>query len=844
MLALCCLAAGTPPAGDGGEVASAETSLEALQAERALDPEEPGLLVRYGRALGEAGDEDGELACLLLARDAYDRHETDDEAAVGKALRTLDKRLDAIDSSLGRLDSYRGKYVGELAQVLRLYGRNQKKLRNALDVAEAILRYRPGHVTARSIVDEVLAADPSLTDEANRLLALRELRRPRSFLVDWARRHRDWSSAGRASTPGYDVRCNIGYDVMQRAATSLEQVARFYSRFYGVDTGRQSGRTLVRLYRTRAEFLEDCGESDLPDAFRAFLRSSIAWSEEPGGRRILDDISFELYAYDPRDDGMPLEMLDTLLFHEASHQYMALAAGAWQAPAWLNEGAACYFEGVRIDEDGRVLPGLPATHRLRALHRQLDRRGNGAPDDADERAAWNAQRMLRSVAESPGDDFLTSEHYAVSWGIVYFLFHEQDEDGAYRFRPLLREAIAAAGRGVTSGGQLFDESVLAASGLTLASFAERWAASMTRLYEQDLDRVAHARELVERGERWFGQGEAGAAREAFLAALLRDPRSVSARLGLARLRSGSRDKADADDVLLWARQAWRAAVAAGDDAGREAAQVLADSVDPAGFRRIQAAEQTYREKVGAAVERQLARDRPRTALVLSRLFLDDVLGDEAHHALSRRLAAEGTRFSRTLAAFDGESLEGLFVSARGVRVEDGAIRVAVERPGVATLVCERAAAPSCQLRGELLLEDANTLVSLMLSEGEVLGTRGFCVRPALREDEVLPPTRYAPFDLVEPGQVAELQERFDERSARAVFDVGAPRAARTRPPVGEWVEFVLDRSDPAWLVLHVGGQEVARRPVPDSRLPVQPGLIVYGGTCRIRALQVVEFDRL
>ena len=60
-----------------------------------------------------------------------------------------------------------------------------------------------------------------------RVLDTRELSKPRDFRARWAEEHRDWHAAGRVETDGYVVISNIGYDVLHRSASALEQIAEF-----------------------------------------------------------------------------------------------------------------------------------------------------------------------------------------------------------------------------------------------------------------------------------------------------------------------------------------------------------------------------------------------------------------------------------------------------------------------------------------------------------------------------------------------------------------------------------------------------------------------------------------
>jgi hypothetical protein len=253
-------------------------AVQELQFERRRDPDEPGLLARYARALGEAGDEDAEIAYLLLARDGWARLGPDLDAARRQAAATASKRLGALDASLGRVDGHVDAYLRELSQVLRLYARNQRKPRNALDVAEAVLRRQPDHGATRALVDEIAASEPSLAAQVRRLHARLGLDRSRTFLLEWEERHDAWEDAGRVTTARYDVRCDIGYDLLHRAAYVLEEAADAYAAFFGV-AHAPPAPTPVNLYRTEADYLQATSQRPPREA------TSPSWTATSSGPR-------------------------------------------------------------------------------------------------------------------------------------------------------------------------------------------------------------------------------------------------------------------------------------------------------------------------------------------------------------------------------------------------------------------------------------------------------------------------------------------------------------------------------------------------------------------------------
>ena len=110
-------------------------SLREIERRRALDPFDPVVLCEYAALLHGEGDLDGELAYLICALDAYDHLETEDDKQKERALRAVERKIRTLDEGSARLRSTRGRYVQALMKVFKLYANNQKKYRNALDIA-------------------------------------------------------------------------------------------------------------------------------------------------------------------------------------------------------------------------------------------------------------------------------------------------------------------------------------------------------------------------------------------------------------------------------------------------------------------------------------------------------------------------------------------------------------------------------------------------------------------------------------------------------------------------------------------------------------------------------------
>jgi len=781
----------------------------------ARDPDDPILLQEYASARGRAGDRDGELANLFRALDAHEMLEGGEEEKRRRAGRAIEARIAALDRGSQGLSARRDKYLAELTEVLRLYANNQGKPKNALDIAGRILAFRPDHATANQIVEQILSeADEEILQFAARALARRELRRPRSFRHDWAREHREVEDAGLARTRGYYMKSCMPYEATQRAAASLEQISTFYRKFYGVTPeAGQFGRTKVHLYRTREQFERFAPMAGLE---RTTVLGFLSWSMRNGLH------TFGLYSYDPRDDGLAREDLYRILFHEASHQYMALAVAGGNAPSWLNEGMACYFEGASIDRNGEVQVGLPAYPRLDDLAREL--RAGRKP----------LMKTLRART-------IAGEQYPVAWGLVYYLHHHQTEDGRHPYRPTLEDAIARSRSYRGPPEAIFEQAVLEAKGLSFEEFEAEWIAAMLEFEKREAGHAEVVAWTLQRARRFLEEGSLDAAAEAFHQVSVRDPQEPRAYLGLAQIAAQGED---ADEILLAARRAFERA----DGDSEQEIRSLIRSVDQAGFKLLEQAERTYRSSILKQVGRHRDASRPKTAIAIARYYIDRVLGDSVADDLIREfLASDPHGLDRLLLPFDGESLFGLSASASDFRVEQGELIGVSKPPRAVPLFVEEPVARLFRLEGEIRIAAPDVVVSFCVTLPESQETVGFSVRPELGKDWNSSGGASS-FGSLAFGHLAHLDR--SRETARttyyttANFTLSEVHPLRDPPAAGEWIPFALSLDAAAMLRLELSGSVVAERSCGGTGgLDVTAGLLLYNGETRIRNLRVIESGR-
>ncbi len=811
-----------------GAVADA---LEAAQFARSADPDDPSAMEALSEAYGAAGDADGELSYLLISIDGYERAEFDSEDEKAAKLKALEKRLDKLDKGLGPIRKARDKYLGDLTWALRLYAGNQNKHRNALELASRILAYRPDHPSAGRAVKELLSElDPSLGPEAKRLLGQKDLRRPRSFLRTWSEEHREWGDAGSFESDRYIVKTNAGYDVGQIASKSLSAIADYYQDFYGVDRSLVSQRTPVLLTKTWEEFktVADNPITDSPGLL-AFIRSQRKQTSDGD-----IEIEFTVFGFDPRDRGRPLSSLWPTLWHEASHEYMSLVCEGKSAPAWFNEGMSSYFEGATFSDKGEIGVGRPARSRLDNLYGMLNR----------------DEKPVRGVVHTI--ERLNGAQYAVVWGIVYYLRHGRDEDGKLLRPGAIDKALDMLRGGVMTSPGLFEGAVLSANGETLEAFEAEWIEAMKALHVAESDPIARAEELTEMGAKRRADGDLEDAEQLFGEALLRNPSCMTALEALvdlhreAWLQTKKRDDRAADNVLYWARRLYDAHLNAGDEAGMDTAVAFCTEVDRSGHKRIAKAEIKYRERLEALLGKLSAGDRPKTAIAVARLYVDDVLGTARAKSLAAELrASEVLVLERPLHAFDEQSLMGWSGSPKVFSVEDEMIVATAGRPFASPLTLDRPLSPLFRFEGDVMVDDANTMFGVTFSAPESEATAGFVMRPKRPRKAAKPPLQYAPFDSMKSGQVAVLTEKYDERILTVGYALEG-RGKKMRPPleVGKWARFSLAMTEPGVLTFTVDGEEIATTEVPVDASAASVSLLVYGGSASIANVAAVELDIL
>lgn len=496
--------------------------------ERVLERDRRHLPTLYRLALLEdgLGRKDAAVDHAAAFLDVW-RHLTERPRELRAAQGELTALVARADPLRSELDTTRRRYVGQL-----------------LAQAQRQMDAGAWH-SARAILVEAVATDPEhpelaaglvrIRTEGGNELAVEDERGgadPLSGVTpEWVEaedpKHREWDKAWQLETDHYRVRTNAGYVVLRTVAHAMEQMNVFYRRFHRYrEDGGGIPKANVLIFRNRDEYMRLGG-------------APVEWA---GGH--WDGTNVVTYDHRGGNEGSLRDTLQTL-FHEASHQFTSLAGGS-AVPAWLNEGMASFFEGTRLLSNGRVDWNLVAPGRLYPLIADLAK-----PD----------RHRLENVIRGQVADYRI--YYPWGWGIVYYLYNAEDEDGRLLYRHLLPEYFQRyhTPDHVKRFTEFFVDGPRLAGVRTLEDFEQRFIEFVRRLEAEDKGQLDAARAYEERGDRQMARGEVARAVELYQRSLERDPEHpvVLWKLAEALERAGSSDRA-AGTLRQWL------AVAASDGA--------------------------------------------------------------------------------------------------------------------------------------------------------------------------------------------------------------------------------------------------------------------------------------
>lgn len=346
------------------------------------------------------------------------------QGAPKKEIDELRDRVEALDPLAADLFGMKADFRERLLSIAKKYekaGRHHAAIRTF----KRILILNPEDAESQSAIERIAATpDPSLAGDAKPKDLFEDV--SREWIEEFDATHDDWDSRGKLERENYNTHSDAGYEVLVRSAEAMEQMNAFYRVFFRYGTEEHGGsvpRIDLRIFKDRDEYLE-LGTG--PPA---------EWS---GGQ--FTGSAVETYVGSTGFEGMV-----GTLFHEAAHQFVALAT---TATGWLNEGLASFFEGTRILANGTVIMNMPANHRLFPLATRMERGWMSSYDDgadgSDPNQTPETAPTFRIILE---DEYTWGPPwYAPTWGVVYFLYNYQDlADGRFVYRDAFQVFIDSSG---------------------------------------------------------------------------------------------------------------------------------------------------------------------------------------------------------------------------------------------------------------------------------------------------------------------------------------------------------------------------------------------------------------
>jgi len=366
----------------GEALAAAEAGLE-------YEPELRELLDLASRAAGDANEHDAAIWYALTLRDLLGDSKADREQ--GRLLGTRIGELDLVAAQAGEVVRKYEDFAGSVLALARSCV-SRKLHVNAVDLflsCKGTRHEAKADAELDKLYEKEEVASSLLTNGMD--LPPRQLSREKARRIAFMdSKHSTWPTAYSKETRNYDVRTDIGYEMLNDICTAMDEMNRFYRKVF--EPRGNPKKCKLEAFRNRKEF--DEYNQGTPRSVLAFF--------VPSETRIV--------AYDGREQGRPLSDFWSTLFHEASHQFTHEVSKGL-VPGWLNEGTASYFEGARLLPNGSVETNLVPRNRLRDLERSL-------------RVMFPTVKDVVSY-HKPGS--YSGSYYAFGWGLVYFAHNFEDE---------------------------------------------------------------------------------------------------------------------------------------------------------------------------------------------------------------------------------------------------------------------------------------------------------------------------------------------------------------------------------------------------------------------------------
>ncbi len=308
------------------------------------------------------------------------------------------------------------------------------------------------------------------------------------------------------------VKANTSKEIAEAVGTRIDNFCAVFQAFYDeLGLEKKSDNTLAaRLFDTFEEYEKQ------------YKRTN------PDGDPPLAYFSPSLNAIVLYNDEADVTLRQTL-FHESSHQYLSRYTS--DAPKWLNEGLAEYFEGWRMTSDGKLVEKRINLYDLKLLQDRLKSGKSLAPETL---VGFDAVQFNDFKKNHP--ELHPYLHYVTAWGLVYFSLELSDVPADRKRLVGYLEALNS--KGARAMFEMDDWS----------AFEARWKDAILALEPKPVDVIDHI--LLAVGHRQSGEWKEAA--ELYQAAYELDPQAPDALywLGFCKVRVGL-----IDEATRWLEQA-------------------------------------------------------------------------------------------------------------------------------------------------------------------------------------------------------------------------------------------------------------------------------------------------
>lgn len=215
-----------------------------------------------------------------------------------------------------------------------------------------------------------------------------------------------WAKALKEPSPHFVIITNTSQDLAKQMSQSLEQQYADFVRRFQIRSEPKAPLP-VKVFAEKAEFQKYAAERGEKNS------EHIAGYFDPTNKEIV-----LFWSDDPED------VLNTL-YHEVTHYFVDLYMPKADAPLWMNEGLAVYFESSQF-KNGRLETGLIPYGRLLDLQEALKNNKN-----------HKLAALLRM--EGYGENNYNLLAYAEGWSLVYFFATYQNGRHGQRFATYMDE---------------------------------------------------------------------------------------------------------------------------------------------------------------------------------------------------------------------------------------------------------------------------------------------------------------------------------------------------------------------------------------------------------------------